>query len=205
MIDSDPALNRLVTALERLPGIGIKTAERLAHHLLKIPADEALKLAEAIREVRDRVHYCVECFHLTESESETKRCVFCSDPRRDRSILCVVEQSRDLLALEASGSFRGLYHVLLGRLSPLEGVGADQLTLAALKRRVIDHDVREVILATNPTLEGDSTALVVAEHLSEIGVTLTRLARGLASGNTLEFANKEMLSDAFQGRRPLPS
>lgn len=193
------SVDRLIQALGKLPGIGAKSAERLGHHLLKCPIEEALALADAIREARDRVRHCEVCFHLTESENP--RCLICRDPRRDAGLVCVVEQPRDLLALERSGTYQGVYHVLLGRLAPLHGIGPEQLTLEALCRRVGEGSVREVILATNPTLEGDGTAMLVAQRLANHGVSITRLARGLASGSTLEFANREMLADALAGRR----
>lgn len=194
------AVDRLVAELGRLPGIGAKSAERLAHHLLKCPPEEALALADAIRDAKDQIRHCEVCFHLTESENP--RCVVCRDPRRDPAVVCVVEQPRDLLALEKAGTYSGVYHVLLGRLAPLQGIGPDQLTLGALKERVASGGVREVILATNPNLEGDGTAMLVARTLEDTGVTITRLARGLASGSVLEFANKEMLADALSGRVP---
>jgi recombination protein RecR len=193
------ALDRLTEEFGRLPGIGAKSAERLAHHILKCPAEEALALAEAIREVKDRVRHCASCFHLTEAEQPL--CAICRDPRRDPSVVCVVEQPRDLMALERAGTYSGVYHVLLGRLAPLQGMGPDQLTLGALDARVRSGTVREVIMATNPNLEGDGTALLVASRLAESGVPITRLARGLASGSSLEFANREMLADALNGRQ----
>ena len=196
---SAAALDRLIDAFGRLPGLGAKSAERLAYHLLKAPPEEALGLADAIRGVKESVRYCEVCFHLT--EAETPLCVICRDPRRDPSLVCVVEQSRDLLALEKSGTFHGTYHVLLGRLSPLQGVGPDQLTVDALERRVRAGTIRELIMATNPNLEGDGTALLVAGRLADVDVVITRLARGLASGSVLEFANKEMLADALSGRQ----
>lgn len=192
-------VERLVRALGKLPGIGAKSAERLAHHLIRCPAEEALELAAAIRAAKDDIRHCVVCHHLTESGRD--RCAFCRDPRRDPGLVCVVEQSRDAMAVEASGSFHGLYHVLLGRLAPLQGVFEEQLTLGGLESRVREGTVREVILATNPTLEGDATARLVADRLEPLGVPVTRLARGLASGGSLEFANKEMLADALQGRQ----
>jgi recombination protein RecR len=197
-LETSGPVERLIQVLGRLPGVGAKTAERLGHHLLKCPAEEALALADAIREARDRIRHCEACHHLTEADSPL--CVICRDPRRDGSVICVVEQSRDLLALERAGSYSGVYHVLLGRLAPLQGIGPEQLTLASLDRRVRAGGVREVILATNPTLEGDGTAMLVANRLADAGVSVTRLARGLASGSTLEFANKEMLADALAGR-----
>jgi recombination protein RecR len=192
-------VERLTAALGKLPGIGAKSAERLAHHILKSPSEEALALADAIREAKQRVHHCRICFHL--SEAEEPLCAICRDPRRDTSLICVVEQPRDLLALEKAGTYQGVYHVLMGRLAPLQGIGPDQLTLEPLAQRVEAGGVREVILATNPNLEGDSTALLVADRLGASGVPFTRLARGLASGSQLEFANKEMLADAFTGRQ----
>ena len=195
------AVDRLIAAFGRLPGVGAKSAERLAYHILKSPPEEALVLAEAIRDVKERVKYCTVCYHLTESDEDL--CAICRDPRRDQGLICVVEQSRDLLALERAGSFQGVYHVLLGRLAPLQGVGPEQLTVEALAARVESGSVREIIMATNPTLEGDGTALLVANRLAASGIPITRLARGLASGSVLEFANKEMLADAFQGRQKL--
>lgn len=196
--DMKSPVERLILELGRLPGIGAKSAERLAHHLLKCPPEDALALAEAIRDARDRIRHCQICFHLTEAEHPL--CAICRDPRRDAATVCVVEQPRDLLALERAGTYQGVYHVLLGKLAPLQGIGPDQLTLASLEARVRQGTIQEVILATNPTLEGDGTALLVASRLADTGVPVTRLARGLASGGSLEFANKEMLADAFQGR-----
>jgi recombination protein RecR len=191
-------IDRLVRALGKLPGIGAKSADRLAHHLLRCPVEEAIELAEAIQAARDQIRHCEVCAHLTESGQS--RCTFCRDPRRDPGLICVVEQSRDLMAIEKSGTYNGLYHVLLGRLAPLQGVFEDQLNLPNLDARIGKGEVREVILATNPTLEGDATARLVADRLAPTGVSITRLARGLASGGSLEFANKEMLADALQGR-----
>jgi recombination protein RecR len=193
------AVDRLIDAFGRLPGLGAKSAERLAYHLLKAPAEEAMALAEAIRAVKESVRYCETCYHLTEADQPL--CAICRDPRRDSGLVCVVEQTRDLLALEKSGSFAGVYHVLLGRLAPAQGVGPEQLTVAALEKRVRAGGIRELIMATNPTLEGDGTALLVANNLADTGVSITRLARGLASGSVLEFANKEMLADAINGRQ----
>lgn len=199
MAGTSGAVDRLIEAFGRLPGLGVKSAERLAYHLLKAPAEEALALAEAIRAVKESVRHCSACFHLTEAEQPL--CEICRDPRRDPGLVCVVEQSRDLLALEKSASFGGVYHVLLGRLAPLQGVGPEELTVDALERRVRSGGIRELIMATNPTLEGDGTALLVANRVADTGVAVTRLARGLASGSVLEFANKEMLADAINGRQ----
>ena len=147
--------------------------------------------------MKENVRHCRICYHLTQADV----CEICSDPRRDTHTLCVVEQPRDLLALEQVGAYRGVYHVLLGRISPLEGVGPEQLTIGPLIARIREGGVREVIMATNPTLEGDGTALYIAQQLEGLPVQITRLARGLASGSVLEFANKEILSDALSGRQ----
>jgi len=194
------AVDRLTSALGRLPGIGAKSAERLAHHLLKCPPEEALELAEAIRAAKQEIRHCQICFHLTEAEQPV--CAICRDARRDQGVVCVVEQSRDLLAMEKAGTYQGVYHVLLGRLAPLQGMGPDQLTADALETRVRSGIVRELIMATNPTLEGDGTALYIAKRLADSPVQITRLARGLASGSTLEFASRDMLADALAGRQP---
>ena len=154
------AVDRLIGAFGRLPGIGAKSAERLAHHILKCPAEEALALAEAIQAAKDHVRHCRTCFNLTEADQTL--CAVCRDPRRDQGLVCVVEQPRNLMALEQSGMFAGVYHVLLGKLAPLQGIGPEQLTIDALEERVRAGSVRELILATNPTLEGDGTALLVA-------------------------------------------
>ena len=191
------AIARLIQEFGKLPGIGPKTAERLTHYLLGAGRAVALELAEALRKVAETIHPCRRCFNLTESEV----CSICSDPRRDPSTICVVEQPRDLAALERAGSYRGVYHVLQGRLAPLENIGPEQLTVDALLRRVEQGGVQEVILATNPTLEGDGTALYLSQLLAPAGVRVTRLARGLPSGASLDLANAQMLSDALDGRR----
>lgn len=190
-------VGELIDRLASLPGVGRKSAERLANHLLACPVEEATALAEAIRAVKTRVHQCSVCFNLTEQD----KCDFCRDPRRDAHVVCVVEHPRDLLALEASGMFHGLYHVLGGRISPLSGVGPDDLTIDALVRRVRTVGVREIVMATNPNLEGDGTALYISNLLANDNVKITRLARGIASGSVLEFANREMLADALRGRQ----
>jgi recombination protein RecR len=188
---------RLVQELNRLPGIGPKTAERLTHHLLAAPRGEVMNLAEALRDVKDKIRRCQQCCNLTEFDL----CELCTDQRRDPSTVCVVEQPRDLAALERAGNFRGLYHVLHGRLAPLEGIGPEQITVDRLVRRVQGGAVKEVIMATNPTMEGDGTALYLSSVLEPAGVKITRLARGLPSGSVLEFANNQMLADALEGRR----
>lgn len=193
------SVGRLIEELAKLPGIGRKSAERLAYHLLRVPKAEALGLAEAIREVRENVHYCRVCYNLAEGEL----CTICADPKRDASQLCVVEQPRDLIALEQAGVYRGHYHVLLGRIAPLEGVGPDQLTIERLLERVRAGGVAEVIMATNPTVEGDGTALYLSNLLAEHPVRITRLARGITTGSVLEYTNKEVLADALLGRQQL--
>ncbi len=187
----------LIEQLGRLPGIGRKSAERLTYHLLRVSVPEAMALADAIRQVRENVHYCRVCFNLAEQDV----CGICQDPKRDQTLLCVVEQPRDLMSLEASGTYDGLYHVLLGRIAPLDGVGPDQLTLEALVERVRQGQFREVIMATNPTVEGDGTALHISNLLAELPVEITRLARGITTGSVLEFTNKEILADALAGRQ----
>jgi len=191
------SVGELIEQFAMLPGIGKKSAERLAYHVLRMHESEALALAEAIRAVKKNVHYCKHCFNLAEGEE----CTVCQDPRRDRETLCVVEQPRDLIALEQTSAYRGLYHVLLGRIAPLEGIGPDQLTIDALVDRVRGGSFKEVIMGTNPTVEGDGTALYISNLLGEFPVKITRLARGITSGSVLEFANKEMLADALSGRQ----
>ncbi|MEZ6116881.1 MAG: recombination mediator RecR [Pirellulaceae bacterium] len=188
---------RVIDEFAKLPGIGRKSAERLAYHVLRVSASEALALADAIRDVKQNVRYCKNCFHLAEQDE----CDICRDPRRNQSQICVVEQPRDVLQLETSGAYSGLYHVLLGRISPLDGIGPDQLTIDSLVDRVKHGTVREIILATNPTVEGDGTALHISNRLAEYPVEITQLARGITTGSVLEFANKEILADALSGRR----
>jgi recombination protein RecR len=191
------AIARLMHELGKLPGIGPKSAERITHHLLAAGHADVLTLAEALKEVAAKVRPCRQCHVLTEDEL----CRICADPRRDPSLICVVEQSRDVATLERVGTYRGVYHVLQGRLAPLENIGPEQLTIDALLHRVQLGGVKEVIMATNPTLEGDGTALYISNLLAESGVRLTRLARGVATGSVLEFANTQMLADALEGRR----
>lgn len=191
------SVTRLVDEFAKLPGIGKKSAERLTYHILRVHKTEALSLADAIRSIKENVRYCNRCYNLAEGEL----CAICQDARRDTSMLCIVEQPRDLIALEQSGTYKGLYHVLLGRIAPLEGIGPEQLTIDALIERVRAGGIREVIMATNPTLEGDGTALYISHRLADFPVEITRLARGLTTGSVLEFANKEILADALTGRQ----
>jgi len=198
-VNAEPqgAVARLIHELNKLPGIGPKSAERLTHYLLAAEAQEVLALAAALRDVKEKIHPCRQCFNLAENEL----CAICADPRRDAGLVCVVEQPKDVSSLERASIFRGVYHVLQGRLAPLDNIGPEKLTLDSLVRRVQRGGVREVILATNPTLEGDGTALYISNLLAESGVKLTRLARGVPSGSVLEFANNQMLADALEGRQ----
>jgi recombination protein RecR len=187
----------LIQEFSKLPGIGKKSAERLTYHVLRVPDAEALALAEAIRRVKENVRYCRTCCNLSEEDE----CAICRDPKRQRDLLCVVEQPRDLIALEQTGIYHGLYHVLLGRIAPLDGIGPDQLTIDALVHRVREGTFQEVIMGTNPTTEGDGTALYISNLLSELPIRITRLARGITPGSVLEYANREILTDALTGRQ----
>jgi recombination protein RecR len=169
----------------------------MAYYLMMAPSDKALAMAQAIRDVKAKVHPCRNCFNLTEDDL----CPICADSRRDPTVVCVVEQTKDLLSLEGSGAFQGVYHVLQGRIAPLEGMGPEKLTLDALVDRVRKQGVREIVMATNPTLEGDGTALFISNLLANEPVKITRLARGIPTGSVLEFANREMLADALRGRQ----
>ena len=190
-------IERLITELKRLPGVGPRSAERLAFHILCAPQEEAMELARAIRDVKKKLRPCRECFNAAEGEL----CAICRDPRRDPSVICVVEQLRDLVAMERSGAFRGRYHVLLGSLSPLDGITEDDLTIEALVDRVRRGGVSEVILATNPTLEGDNTALCIWDALKDLPVRVTRLARGIAFGGQLGYAAGSTVAEALEDRR----
>jgi recombination protein RecR len=198
------AVDRLIAEFARLPGIGRRTAERLAFYILKSDEPTALGLAQAVTDVKKTVRHCDVCYNL----SDGPICDICNDSNRERTVVLVVEQPKDLIALEQTGMFRGLYHVLMGRLSPLEGIGPDELTIARLMSR-IDHPdtnpggvaVAEVILGLNPTIEGDGTGLYLGEQLRAKGVKVSRLARGLPTGSQLEYANKAVLADAIQGRQ----
>jgi len=192
-------IERLMTELGNLPGIGTRTAERLAFHILKTPDAEALALADAIRDVKTLIRPCSRCFNLAEDEF----CVICADPRRDHGQICVVEQPKDLLSLEATGSYQGVYHVLMGHIAPLDGVEPEDLTITDLEARVKAGGVDEIILATNPTVAGDSTSLYIGGLLKPLGVKITRLARGLPAGGQIEYSNRSILSDAINERREL--
>jgi len=192
---SEPIV-RLIQELSKLPGIGEKTAERLAFHLLAQPKSEAMLLANAVRDLKEQVKSCTKCYNI----SETDFCEVCSDEKRDAGLICVVEQTRDLWAIERTGEFRGAYHVLHGHLSPLDGVGPENLTIPGLLDRVRKGGVREVILATNPTTEGDATAFYIQKALGS-AVKVTRIARGIAAGSTLEYSDRTVVGDALSGRR----
>ena len=191
------AIDDLVTELSRLPTIGRKSALRLTYHLLRQPPEQSRRLADALVTLAEKVRPCSVCFNLTEAE----RCAICADPRRDPATLCVVEEASDLPAIERTGEFRGRYHVLGGRLAPLDGIGPSDLTVDALVARLADGTVREVIVATNPTLEGEATALYVQERVRDSGVTVSRLARGLPVGGDLEYADGVTIAQALAARR----
>lgn len=192
-------VTRLIEELNKLPGIGPKTAQRLTFYLLRLPADQARALAEAIVQVKERIVQCSVCFNITEADP----CVICSSPDRDRTKICIVEEPLDIVALERSRGFRGLYHVLHGHLSPLDGIGPDDLRMRELFARLPGDGVTEVLLATNPTLEGDNTAAYLAQRLKPLGLLVTRLARGLPVGGDLEYADEITLSRALEGRREI--
>ncbi|MDE0652784.1 MAG: recombination mediator RecR [bacterium] len=192
-------IQELIDQLGRLPGIGPKSAQRIAFHLLKAPAVEAEELAAAISEAKRSVRFCRRCCNLAAGDL----CDICSDPRRDESLLCVVEDPRDVVAFERTGEFRGLYHVLHGAINPMEGIGPEQLRMAELLRRIGDEPVTEVIVGTNPNLEGEATAMYVASVLSPLGVSVTRLASGLPVGGDLEYADELTLGRALAGRRDI--
>jgi recombination protein RecR len=193
------SLNNLIEQFAKLPGIGPKTAERLVFHILKSDAPEALALAEAISDVKKNIRQCKICYNLAESDT----CPICADPKRDKSIICVVEQPKDVIGLEKTGLCKWVYHVLNGHIAPLEGVEPADLTIDALTKRVRTGGVKEVVMATNPNLEGDGTALYIHSLLSGLNVKITRLARGLPAGSTIEYASGNILADAILGRSPL--
>ena len=195
MVPNEPIV-RLIQELSKLPGIGEKTAERLAFHLLAQPKSEAMLLANAVRDLKEQVKSCTKCYNI----SEVDLCDVCSDSKRDAGLICVVEQTRDLWAIERTGEFRGAYHVLHGHLSPLDGVGPENLTIPGLLDRVRKGGVREVILATNPTTEGDATAFYIQKAIAN-GTRVTRIARGISAGSTLEYSDRTVVGDALTGRR----
>jgi recombination protein RecR len=195
------SIQNLMNELASLPGIGMRSAERIAFHLLKQRPEDAMKLADAIRDVKTRIRYCSICFNLTEADP----CSVCSSATRDQSLVCVVEQPKDLLALESTGLYNGVYHVLLGRIAPLEESHPSDLTIDALVKRLESGQIREVIMGTNPTVDGDGTALYIQNLIGSRfpQVQVTRLARGLPAGSNIEYANKNILADAISGRQKM--
>ena len=194
-----PGLQRLMDALAKLPGVGPKTAQRLAFYLLEQNPDEVKDLAESIGQLQGRVHFCPRCFNIAEDEL----CVICSDPKRDQDAICVVESARDIIPIEKSGSFRGTYHVLGGLISPMEGVGPNELHVKELLRRLQENDVKEIIMATGSNVEGEATALYLADLLKPIVPKITRIAQGMPVGGDLEYVDEITLARALQGRREL--
>jgi recombination protein RecR len=190
-------VQNLIDELGRLPGIGPKSAQRIAFYLLKAAPEDANRLARSITEAKARVSWCRRCFNLAEGEL----CIYCRDERRDPTLLCVVEEPRDIVAVERTHEFKGLYHVLQGAISPIEGIGPEQLRVKELVRRVGDEEVKEVILATNPNIEGEATAMYLAKLLKPLGLRVTRLASGLPVGGDLEYADEVTLGRALEGRR----
>ncbi len=199
MVNFTPSFNRLVAELAKFPGIGQKTATRLALFILRQPQSEAEGLAEAIRELKARIRFCSSCFHFT----ETDPCSLCTDPDRDDSILCVVQEPQDLIAIERSRSFRGRYHVLHGALSPLDGVGPEDLKIAELMARLQEGAITEVLLATNFSVEGEATAYYLANLIGSLGIRVTRLAYGIPLGSDLEYIDEATVNRAVEGRRDM--
>ncbi|CAN5363826.1 recombination mediator RecR [soil metagenome] len=195
------SIQNLINQFASLPGIGMRSAERIAFHLLKQNPEEALKLADAIRDVKTNIKHCSICFNLTEADP----CEICANTSRDQSVVCIVEQPKDLLALESTGLYKGVYHVLLGRIAPLEGIEPADVTVEPLMRRLAQGMIRELIMGTNPNMEGDGTALHIQQQvLTKFpNVQITRLARGLPAGSNIEYANRNILADAIAGRRKM--
>lgn len=196
---ASPSLTRLIQELNRLPGVGPKSAQRLAYYLIRLSDGEAYALADAITAVKQSVVFCQECQNLTDSSP----CAICSDSQRSRDMICVVEDPLDVLALERTRCYRGLYHVLHGAISPLNGIGPDQLKIKELLDRLKEGQITELVMATNPTLEGEATAMYIRRNLDRGGLTVTHLARGLPVGGSLEYSDEMTLSRAFQGRQEL--
>lgn len=200
MVSYARPLLRLLEALEKLPGIGPRSAERIAFHLLRVPREQAQQLAQAVRDAREGLKFCEACFNL----SESARCEICQDASRDASILCVVEEPKDVLAIEKTGSFRGLYHVLMGAIAPLDGIGPELLKIEELRRRLAEGTVQEVVIATDADKDGETTAAYLVKLLQpHNGFRVTRLASGLPVGSHLEYADHATLARAMEGRRPL--
>ena len=198
-MQSAPALQKLLDELERLPGIGAKSAQRIAYWMMNTDSATVLRLAEAIAEVKSTVHFCTRCFNYAEGEL----CEICQSDKRDSTVICVVAEPRDIAAIERTGAFSGVYHVLGGELAPMEGIGPDELRIADLLRRLSSDDVREIILATNPNVEGETTAAYIARLVKPLGVTVSRLASGMPVGGELDFVDEVTLSRAIEARREL--
>ncbi len=196
-MESAPAIQKLLDELERLPGIGPKSAQRIAYWMLNTDRETVLRLADAIVEVKNSVHFCSRCFNYAEADL----CDICASPRRDTSVICVVSEPRDIAAIERTAAFSGVYHVLGGALSPIDGIGPDDLRIAELLKRLADGSVTEVVLATNPNVEGETTAAYLARLIKPLGITVTRLASGLPVGGDLEFADEVTLGRAIESRR----
>jgi recombination protein RecR len=192
-----PPVQSLIDELGRLPGVGPKSAQRIAFHLLKLPREDAVRLADVIVEVKDKVSFCRRCFNVAVGEE----CGICTDSRRDPTLVCVVEEPRDIVAIEKTLDFKGRYHVLQGAINPIEGIGPDQLRIRELIRRLETEDIAEIILCTNPNLEGDATAMYLSRQLRPLGIKVTRLASGLPVGGDLEYADELTLGRALEGRR----
>lgn len=189
----------LIEELSKLPGVGPKTAQRLAFFILKASPDDAKKLARAIDEVKDKIRFCDECFNVTDAV----KCDLCRDTGRDQAVICVVEEPRDIVALEKTGEFKGLYHVLQGAISPIDGIGPDDIRVKELLKRLDEKDVREIVVATNPNIEGEATAMYLARLIKPLGIKVTRIASGLPVGGDLEYADEITLGRALEGRREM--
>ena len=191
------SLQNLIDQFKRLPGVGAKSAQRLAFHVLKTPREDAERLIDAIRDVKDRVTYCTICNNFTDVDP----CQYCADPARDHRLVCVIEEPQNVNVIEKTGGFRGVYHVLLGSLSPLQGIGPDDLKIKGLLARITSDEIEEIILATNPTVEGEATAIYLARLLKPLGVRVTRIATGIPVGSDLEYADELTMGKAMEGRR----
>ena len=194
-----PALQKLIDELGKLPGVGPKSAQRIAFHLIKLPEQDALSLANAIQEAKQKVRFCEKCFNM----SDEAICEICSDTQRDSSLVCVVEESRDIIALERTREYKGLYHVLQGAINPIDGVGPEQLKIRELLERLKGNTLQEVILCTNPNIEGEATAMYLAKLIEPLGIQVSRIASGLPVGGDLEYADELTLGRALEGRRKI--
>lgn len=192
-------LAKLIDELAKLPGVGPKTAQRLAFHIMRAPREDAERLSASIAEVRDKVGYCTRCFNFSDKEL----CDVCADPQRDQTVICVVEEARDVVAVEKTGEFRGLYHVLQGAISPIDNIGPDEIRVAELMERLKDGSVTEIVVATNPNVEGEATAMYLAKLVKPLEISVTRIASGLPVGGDLEYADEVTLGRALSGRRQL--